>query len=148
MLLRIRALAFSSMLSPETAKPIESSGAEAASDAAPRRSRSSSCSWPGGHRHLETFDPKPLLNKLDGQKRPAEFGESVSVRYDRIEDPRDKRTFKKYGKSGIEVSDLFPHRLRWSTSLRDSLLHGDMVVHSAAQYQMMTGRIIPDSRHG
>ncbi len=28
----------------------------------------------GGPSHLETFDPKPLLNKLDGQKRPAEFG--------------------------------------------------------------------------
>jgi len=28
----------------------------------------------GGPSHLETFDPKPLLNKLNGQKRPAEFG--------------------------------------------------------------------------
>src|SRR5437879_6117413 len=30
----------------------------------------------GGPSHLETFDPKPLLNKLDGQPRPAEFGEA------------------------------------------------------------------------
>src|SRR3954468_18012045 len=30
----------------------------------------------GGPSHLETFDPKPLLNKLDGQRRPAEFGEA------------------------------------------------------------------------
>ena len=30
----------------------------------------------GGPSHLETFDPKPLLNKLDGQTRPAEFGEA------------------------------------------------------------------------
>src|SRR5690242_4255230 len=29
----------------------------------------------GGPSHLETFDPKPLLNKLDGQPRPKEFGE-------------------------------------------------------------------------
>src|SRR5688500_11828762 len=28
----------------------------------------------GGPSHLETFDPKPLLNKLHGQSRPAEFG--------------------------------------------------------------------------
>src|SRR5207302_7305413 len=28
----------------------------------------------GGPSHLETFDPKPLLNELNGQKRPAEFG--------------------------------------------------------------------------
>ena len=30
----------------------------------------------GGPSHLDTFDPKPLLTKLDGQKRPAEFGEA------------------------------------------------------------------------
>jgi len=30
----------------------------------------------GGPSHLETFDPKPLLNTLHGQKRPAEFGEA------------------------------------------------------------------------
>src|SRR5271155_2441811 len=29
----------------------------------------------GGPSHLETFDPKPLLNQLGGQKRPAEFGD-------------------------------------------------------------------------
>src|SRR3954471_4099768 len=26
--------------------------------------------------HLEPFDPKPLLNKLDGQPRPREFGDA------------------------------------------------------------------------
>src|SRR5206468_10721076 len=64
----------------------------------------------GGPSHMETFDPKPLLNKLDGQKRPAEFGEA---KYQFIQpDARllgTKRTFKKYGRSGIDVSDLFPH---------------------------------------
>src|ERR1700737_1596206 len=29
----------------------------------------------GGPSHLETFDPKPLLNQLDGQPRPKTFGE-------------------------------------------------------------------------
>ena len=99
----------------------------------------------GGPSHLETWDPKPLLNQLDGQKRPAEFGD---VKYQNVNsDSRIlgcKRTFKKYGKSGIEVSDLFPHQ----AEVVDDLcvirsMHGDMVVHSAAQYQMMTGRIIP-----
>ena len=58
-----------------------------------------------------------------------------------------KRTFKRYGKSGIEVSDLFPHlaeRIDDIAVIRSC--HGDMVVHSAAQYQFLTGRIIPDSR--
>lgn len=99
----------------------------------------------GGPSHIETFDPKPLLNELNGQKRPAEFGEA---KYQFIKpDARlmgTKRTFARYGKSGIEVSDLFPH----TAQVVDDLAiirscHADMVVHSAAQYQMFTGRIIP-----
>src|SRR6185503_5255902 len=62
----------------------------------------------GGPSHMETFDPKPLLNKLDGQKRPASFGEA---KYQFVTSDAKllgtKRTFKRYGKSGIEVSDLF-----------------------------------------
>src|SRR5207237_8550342 len=99
----------------------------------------------GGPSHLDTFDPKPLLNKLDGQKRPAEFGEA---KYQFIKSGAkllgSKRTFKKYGQSGIEVSDLFPNLAQ---SIDDIAVirscHADMVVHSAAQYQLMTGRIIP-----
>src|SRR5712692_9152412 len=30
----------------------------------------------GGPSHIETFDPKPLLNTLNGQERPATFGEA------------------------------------------------------------------------
>jgi hypothetical protein len=99
----------------------------------------------GGPSHLDTFDPKPLLNKLDGQQRPAEFGEA---KYQFIKNGAkllgSKRNFRKYGQSGIEVSDLFPHLAQ---SIDDISVirscHADMVVHSAAQYQLMTGRIIP-----
>ena len=99
----------------------------------------------GGPSHLETFDPKPLLNQLNGQKRPAEFGEA---KYQFItSDPRlmgVKHTFKKYGKSGIEVSDLLPHMAQCVDDLAViRSCHGDMVVHSAAQYQLFTGRILP-----
>src|SRR4051812_32760795 len=64
----------------------------------------------GGPSHLETFDPKPLLNQLHGQTRPKEFGEA---KYQFVTPNAKligtKRTFKKYGQAGIEVSDLFPH---------------------------------------
>jgi hypothetical protein len=99
----------------------------------------------GGPSHLETFDPKPLLNQLHGQKRPKEFGEA---KYQFVTNDAKilgtKRTFRKYGQSGIEVSDLLPH----TAQVVDDIAvvrscHGDMVVHSAAQYQLMTGRIIP-----
>ena len=99
----------------------------------------------GGPSHLETFDPKPLLNELDGQPRPAEFGEA---KYQFIDsDARllgTKRTFQKHGQSGIEVSDLFPHTAKCIDDIAViRSCHGDMVVHSAAQYELFTGRIVP-----
>ncbi|MBN8729080.1 MAG: DUF1501 domain-containing protein [Acidobacteria bacterium] len=99
----------------------------------------------GGPSHLETFDPKPLLNKLDGQTRPKEFGE---VKYQFVTNNArilgTKRTFQKHGKNGIEVSDLLPHTAKVIDDLAIiRSCHGDMVVHSAAQYQLFSGRIIP-----
>ena len=99
----------------------------------------------GGPSQVETFDPKPLLNELHGQPRPEEFGEA---KYQFVEEDAKllgaKRTFKKYGQSGIEVSDLFPHT---AACIDDIAVlrscHGDMVVHSAAQYELFTGRIVP-----
>src|SRR5580704_12191411 len=99
----------------------------------------------GGPSHLETYDPKPLLNKLNGQKRPASFGEA---KYQFVTSEAKllgtKRTFKRYGKSGIEVSDLLPHTAECIDDIAViRSCHGDMVVHSAAQYQLFTGRVIP-----
>ncbi len=65
----------------------------------------------GGPGQTDSFDPKPLLQKLDGQAVP----ESIAVNVPKI--PRSgvnsklmasPFSFKKYGESGIEVSDLFP----------------------------------------
>lgn len=99
----------------------------------------------GGPSHLETFDPKPLLNKLHGQPRPKEFGDA---KYQFIASNAKllgtRRTFRKYGESGIEVSDLFPQT---ATCVDDIAVirscHGDMVVHSAAQYELFSGRVVP-----
>jgi hypothetical protein len=99
----------------------------------------------GGPSHIETFDPKPLLNKLHGQPRPSEFGEA---KYQSIK-PNAKllgtrRTFRKFGRSGIEVSDLFPHTAQCIDDIAVlRSCHGDMVVHSAAQYELFSGRVSP-----
>ena len=99
----------------------------------------------GGPSQVETFDPKPLLNELHGKPRPKEFGEA---KYQFVKEDAKllgtKRTFKKYGQAGIEVSDLFPHMAGCVDDM--AILrscHGNMVVHSAAQYELFTGRIVP-----
>jgi Protein of unknown function (DUF1501) len=99
----------------------------------------------GGPSHLETFDPKPLLNQLEGQARPKEFGEA---KYQFVQRNAKllgtRRRFKKHGQSGIEVSDLFPHVAQCVDDLAViRSCHGDMVVHSAAQYELFTGRVVP-----
>ena len=99
----------------------------------------------GGPSHIETFDPKPLLNELNGQPRPKEFGEA---KYQRIQaDARllgTARQFRKYGESGIEVSDLFPHTAECIDDIAViRSCYGDMVVHSAAQYELFSGRVVP-----
>ncbi len=99
----------------------------------------------GGPSHIETFDPKPLLNQLHGQPRPQEFGEA---NYQFIKSNAKllgcKRSFRRHGQSGIEVSDLFPHT---SSCIDDIAVlrscYGDMVVHSAAQYELFSGRVVP-----
>ena len=99
----------------------------------------------GGPSHIETFDPKPLLNRLDGQKRPAQFGEA---KYQFIANDAkllgSQRRFARHGESGIEVSDLFSNIARHVDELAIvRSCHGDMVVHSAAQYQLFSGRTVP-----
>src|SRR6266481_7510311 len=60
----------------------------------------------GGPSHVDTFDPKPALDKYAGKSLPMENL------------PTERKTgaafpspfkFRKYGKSGIEVSELFSH---------------------------------------
>src|SRR5262249_977405 len=61
-------------------------------------------------RNLATFDPKPLLGKLDGQLVPDSFG-NVQLQFSKFKERpllASRRTFKKYGQAGMEISDLFP----------------------------------------
>src|SRR5437870_12462446 len=60
----------------------------------------------GGPSHVDTFDPKPALDKYAGKALPMENL------------PTERKTgagfaspfkFKKHGQSGIEVSEIFPH---------------------------------------
>jgi len=64
----------------------------------------------GGPSHLDLFDPKPELDRLDGQPMPESFGRPITAMGTASNSlMRSKRTFKQYGKSGIWVSDWFPH---------------------------------------
>jgi hypothetical protein len=58
----------------------------------------------GGPSQIDTFDPKPLLARFDGRKLPQ--GNLTTERPTGAALPSPFK-FKKYGQSGIEVSELF-----------------------------------------
>ncbi|MDQ6664393.1 MAG: DUF1501 domain-containing protein, partial [Acidobacteriota bacterium] len=59
----------------------------------------------GGPSQVDTFDPKPMLDKYDGKPMPAENLKTERKTGNLLKSPF---TFKKYGQSGIEVSEIFP----------------------------------------
>lgn len=60
----------------------------------------------GGPSQVDTFDPKPALQKFAGKTIPG--GNLKTERPTGAAMPSPFR-FRKYGESGIEVSELFPH---------------------------------------
>jgi hypothetical protein len=60
----------------------------------------------GGLSQVDSFDPKPALDKYHGQPLP---GGIIATERKTGSLMRSPFTFKKYGKSGMDVSELFPH---------------------------------------
>lgn len=60
----------------------------------------------GGMSQVDTFDYKPMLEKYDGQPMPGGVLSHERKVGGLMKSPFK---FKKYGKSGIEVSEVFPH---------------------------------------
>ncbi len=60
----------------------------------------------GGASHVDTFDPKPMLTKYHGKPLPTQNLRTERKTGNAFGSPF---AFQKHGKSGIEVSELFPH---------------------------------------
>ena len=64
----------------------------------------------GGPSHLDTFDPKPELNRLAGQSLPPSFKPVITPMGEgRAPLLASQRKWKQHGQSGIWVSDWLPH---------------------------------------
>jgi hypothetical protein len=96
----------------------------------------------GGPSQVDTYDPKPLLAKLHGQHPPESFG-NEDFQNGKFRDTvilASKRAFQRYGKSGIEVSDLFPATSQCVDDLAivRSCYH-EGFTHSQAQFLINNG---------
>jgi hypothetical protein len=100
----------------------------------------------GGPSQHETFDWKPQLKALDGQPFPESFtkGQQLAQLQNTVLKARGSFTeFHQHGKSGIAVSDLFPH----IASVADDLcvirsMQTEQINHDTAHAFMNTGSII------
>lgn len=64
----------------------------------------------GGVSHVDTFDPKPQLIADHGKQVTLDHPETRNrPGYEKLFLKRPDWSFKPYGQSGIEVSELFPH---------------------------------------
>ena len=95
----------------------------------------------GGPSHLDTFDYKPLLNELAGQKLPASFKVPI-LAMGETNTPilGSKRAWARHGESGLWVSDWFPHVATHADDL--AVIHScvsDGINHSGGVCQMNTG---------
>ena len=97
----------------------------------------------GGPSQMDTFDPKPELQKLDGQPLPASFkSEDLKLQFMSAAGAAlmgSPFAFKKRGESGLEISDLFPRLADHADELavirscyHESFIHGPALslVHS------------------
>ena len=91
----------------------------------------------GGLSHLDSFDPKPELIKHDGEPMPG-----PKIKTDRASGGLMKSPFefRKYGQSGIEVSDIFPNI---GESIDDFLvvrsMYSESINHLPSMLMMNTG---------
>jgi len=99
----------------------------------------------GGPSQFETFDYKPLLNKLHGQEIPdsvrgTQRNSGMVASQSTFPLVRSMFDFKQYGKSGAWVSELFPH----TSKIVDDLciiksMYTDAINHAPAVLFMQTG---------
>ncbi len=100
----------------------------------------------GGPSHLESLDPKPQLDALHGKPFPSSFtaGQQLAQLQGTELIARGSFTkFRKWGQSGIEISDLFPH----IGSIADEIcvirsMVTEQINHDPAHAFMNTGSIL------
>ncbi len=87
----------------------------------------------GAPSHVDTWDPKPMLTQMDGKEIPGSGGGVAMA---------SPFKFSKHGKSGIEVSEVFPKLAEMVDDLAIiRSCHTDIPAHEVATIFMNTGSL-------
>ncbi|QDT10346.1 DUF1501 domain-containing protein [Stieleria marina] len=95
----------------------------------------------GGPSHIDTFDPKPMVQELAGKPVPESFGRVITAMGE-FDSPvlASKRKWKQHGEGGLWMSDWLPHMATRADDLaviRSCWTNG--INHSGGVCQMNTG---------
>ncbi len=95
----------------------------------------------GGPSHVDTFDPKPMLAKYNGKPMPTPNLKTERKTGSLLASPFQ---FKKYGQSGIEISEIFP---RLGESIDDVCvirsMYADRPNHEPSLFMLNCGHMMP-----
>lgn len=97
----------------------------------------------GGASPMDTFDYKPALEKVHGQKLgPKEKPEGFTAMPGAL--MKSPFKFQQYGESGRWVSSVFPHQAKWVDDMAFLMAMTTKTnVHGPATYMMNTGFLLP-----
>jgi hypothetical protein len=91
----------------------------------------------GGPSHVDTFDPKPVLAKYAGKPLPMQNLKTERKTGAALPSPFK---FKKYGQSGLEISELFEHTAKHADDLCViRSMHADVPNHEPSLLLMNCG---------
>jgi hypothetical protein len=99
----------------------------------------------GAPSQLESFDYKPLLNKMEGKDLPAEIrmGQrltGMTSNYDKFPLVGSKFSFAQYGQSGAWISEIFPNIAKIADDICIvRTIHTDAINHDPALTFFQTG---------
>jgi hypothetical protein len=135
----IGGLALGSLLATETQNPL----APKKPHYAPKAKRVISIFCFGGLSHMDTFDPKPELDKSDGMSVAGKKEFDTGGRSAPGKLMKSPWAFKKYGQCGMPVSDLLPHIGACADDLAlIRSMRSESNNHVPAVYHMLTGSIL------
>jgi hypothetical protein len=96
----------------------------------------------GAPSHVDTFDPKPVLDKYHGKPysdRSVTVGSNDRPIGNLMKSPF---SFAKYGQSGLPISNLFPHTSKFADDLCViRSMYTDTAAHASGCIQLNTGNV-------
>lgn len=94
----------------------------------------------GGPSHLDLLDPKPMLDRYDGQAPPAEVADDERLTGNLL---KSAFRFGRHGQSGLEFSEVLPHTARHADKIAVvRSMFTEHRNHEQALWMMHTGLIV------